>query len=160
MPVSVAGYIRVLYCSMIFSEGLKRNPDYRTVYRKGRSFPDGNIVVHVRKNGTDRNRIGISASKKCGNSVIRHGFIRRIKEIYRERYEGEPLINVASGPSDGFLYSDSLAMTDRFEIMVMGNSDRVLLVSRFDNLGKGASGAAIQNMNIVLGLEETAGLCI
>ena len=44
------------------------------------------------------------------------------------------------------------------EITVTGNEDRVLLVSRFDNLGKGASGAAIQNMNIVLGLSETTGL--
>ena len=44
------------------------------------------------------------------------------------------------------------------EITVTGNEDRILLVSRFDNLGKGASGAAIQNMNIVLGLPETTGL--
>ena len=44
------------------------------------------------------------------------------------------------------------------EITVAGNEDRILLVSRFDNLGKGASGAAIQNMNIVLGLPETDGL--
>ena len=43
-------------------------------------------------------------------------------------------------------------------ITVAGNEDRILLVSLFDNLGKGASGAAIQNMNIVMGAEETAGL--
>ena len=46
------------------------------------------------------------------------------------------------------------------EITVAGNSDRILLVSRFDNLGKGASGAAIQNMNLLLGLDETAGLVL
>ena len=45
-------------------------------------------------------------------------------------------------------------------ITVLGNEDRILLVSRFDNLGKGASGAAIQNMNIVLGLDETTSLNI
>ena len=44
------------------------------------------------------------------------------------------------------------------EVIVTGNEERILLVSRFDNLGKGASGAAIQNMNIVLGLPETTGL--
>ena len=44
------------------------------------------------------------------------------------------------------------------EVAVYGNDDRVLLVSRFDNLGKGASGAAIQNMNILLGVDERSGL--
>ena len=44
------------------------------------------------------------------------------------------------------------------QITVCGNGDRILLVSRFDNLGKGASGAAIQNMNIILGVDETTGL--
>jgi N-acetyl-gamma-glutamyl-phosphate reductase len=47
---------------------------------------------------------------------------------------------------------------DDMEVTVTGNEERILLVSRFDNLGKGASGAAIQNMNIVLGLPETTGL--
>ena len=46
------------------------------------------------------------------------------------------------------------------EVSVFGNEDRILLVSRFDNLGKGASGAAIQNMNILLGVDERAGLCL
>ena len=44
------------------------------------------------------------------------------------------------------------------QVIVAGNNDRILLISRFDNLGKGASGAAIQNMNILLGLDETTGL--
>ena len=43
---------------------------------------------------------------------------------------------------------------------VYGNADRILLVARFDNLGKGASGAAIQNMNLVLGVDEATGLCV
>ena len=46
------------------------------------------------------------------------------------------------------------------QITVTGNADRILLVARFDNLGKGASGAAIQNMNILLGADETTGLNI
>ena len=44
------------------------------------------------------------------------------------------------------------------EVLVSGNEERILLISRFDNLGKGASGAAIQNMNILLGIDETTGL--
>ena len=46
------------------------------------------------------------------------------------------------------------------QITVCGNDERILLVARFDNLGKGASGAAIQSMNLLLGLDETAGLVI
>ena len=58
----------------------------------------------------------------------------------------------------GFLSSAGLSGRDDMEVSVYGNSERVVLVSRFDNLGKGASGAAVQNMNILLGFEETAGL--
>ena len=47
---------------------------------------------------------------------------------------------------------------DDMQISIFGNDDRILLISRFDNLGKGASGSAIQNMNIILGTEETKGL--
>ena len=49
---------------------------------------------------------------------------------------------------------------DDMQVSVFGNEDRILLVSRFDNLGKGASGAAIQNMNIALGLPEETGLVV
>ena len=55
---------------------------------------------------------------------------------------------------------NSLAGKDTMEISVAGNAERILLIARFDNLGKGASGAAIQNMNILLGLEETTGLIL
>ena len=60
----------------------------------------------------------------------------------------------------GFLPSNALSGTDRLEIYVCGNSERVLLAACLDNLGKGASGAAVQNMNLALGLEETAGLSL
>ena len=81
-----------------------------------------------------------------------------IRSLYKRRYENEPLISITDGPEDGFLYSDTMSMSDRFEIMTLGNSERILLISRFDNLGKGASGAAVQNMNIMLGIDETKGL--
>ena len=58
----------------------------------------------------------------------------------------------------GFMSSAALSGRDGMEVSACGNSDRAVLVSRFDNLGKGASGAAIQNMNIVLGCVEDEGL--
>ena len=60
----------------------------------------------------------------------------------------------------GFLSSAALSGKDALEVSVYGNDERMLLVSRFDNLGKGASGAAIQNMNVVLGVDETTGLVL
>ena len=67
---------------------------------------------------------------------------------------------VADADPDGMLSAAALSGRDDMEISVFGNEDRILLVSRFDNLGKGASGAAIQNMNIALGIPESTGLCI
>ena len=61
---------------------------------------------------------------------------------------------------DGFLSASALSGRDDMQICVFGNDERIILVSRFDNLGKGASGAAIQNMNIVLVAEETKGLIL
>lgn len=80
-------------------------------------------------------------------------------EIYEKAYFGEKMIHVAERPDEeGFLSAGAYAGRDDMEISVWGNEDRMLLIARFDNLGKGASGAAIQNMNIALGLEETTGL--
>ena len=89
--------------------------------------------------------------------------IERIKDVYREYYgeEQRGLVRFAEDPASaegGFLSSAALSGRDGMEVSVYGNDERILLVSRFDNLGKGASGAAIQNMNIVLGCDETAGL--
>ena len=81
-----------------------------------------------------------------------------LKEVYRDYYR-KGLIRYVEGPDEnGFLSAGSLAGKDNMEISVFGNEERILLVSRFDNLGKGASGAAIQNMNLVLGLDEAEGL--
>ncbi|MDY4048739.1 MAG: N-acetyl-gamma-glutamyl-phosphate reductase [Eubacterium pyruvativorans] len=82
-----------------------------------------------------------------------------IRQVYRERYGGEKLIRVMDkDPEDGFIHSNVMAGSDEFQIFVTGNDERVLLLSRFDNLGKGASGQAVQNMNIMLGIEETKGV--
>ena len=86
------------------------------------------------------------------------GGIEDIREVYRACY-GEGLIRYSeSAGENGFLSAGAFAGRDDMEITVWGNGERILLVSRFDNLGKGASGAAIQNLNLALGVEETLGL--
>ena len=60
---------------------------------------------------------------------------------------------------NGFLSAGKLVGTNRLEIFVGGNEEQIQLSARLDNLGKGASGAAVQNMNLALGLDETLGLC-
>ena len=84
--------------------------------------------------------------------------IDEIREIYRTYYRSG-LVRFAEAPDEnGFLSACAFAGRDDLEVSVYGNAERILLVSRFDNLGKGASGAAIQNMNLVLGLDEGEGL--
>ena len=89
-----------------------------------------------------------------------NGTIEDIKNAYRELYTGKVVKFNENGDEGGFLSASAFAGKDGMEISVYGNEDRILLVSRFDNLGKGASGAAIQNMNILLGVEETTGLTL
>ena len=81
-----------------------------------------------------------------------------IREVYRAYYTSG-LVRFAEAPDEeGFLSAGALAGRDDLEISVFGTPERILLVSRFDNLGKGASGAAIQNMNLVLETDEALGL--
>ena len=70
---------------MKFSESLKRNGDFRKVYAGGKSYANRYLVLYVLRNGTNGNRLGISVSKKVGNSVVRHRITRLIRESYRIR---------------------------------------------------------------------------
>ena len=81
-----------------------------------------------------------------------------IRAVYAERYRG-PVVTAAE-PPEGMLAANALSGLDSMQVMVTGNDERILLVSVFDNLGKGASGAAVQNMNIILGIDETTGLLL
>lgn len=78
--------------------------------------------------------------------------------LYRELYHG-PVVHYEPY-TEGMIAGNRVSDRDDMEISVAGNEERLLLISCFDNLGKGASGAAIQNMNILLGLDETAGLVL
>ena len=87
-----------------------------------------------------------------------NGTIEDIRAAYRDYYTSGLVRVVDEGDSDGMLSAGAMSGRDDMQILVHGNEDRILLTARFDNLGKGASGAAIQNMNILLGLDEKTGL--
>lgn len=86
------------------------------------------------------------------------GTVEDIREAYR-RYYIHGLVRLDDrADADGMLSAAAFSGRDDMQISVFGNRDRILLTARFDNLGKGASGAAIQNMNILLGVQESTGL--
>ena len=86
------------------------------------------------------------------------GGMEDIKNLYKSCYaDGLVKFTEATDP-DGMLSAAAFSGRDDMTVSVYGNDDRIILVSRFDNLGKGASGAAIQNMNIILGIDESTGL--
>lgn len=86
------------------------------------------------------------------------GNIEDIKELYKNYYTNGLVRFVDEADEDGMLSAAAFKNRDDMGISVFGNEDRILLCARFDNLGKGASGAAIQNMNILLGVDEITGL--
>lgn len=87
-----------------------------------------------------------------------------VHAMFAEYYKGEKFIHVmpfgAEAESNGFIPANVKAGFDDLEIFVTGNEERILVTSRFDNLGKGASGAAVQCMNIHMGIDEATGLNI
>ncbi len=86
--------------------------------------------------------------------------LEAIWQVLASHYEDSPFIHVLPLGADkgGFISANALSGYDGMEILVSGNDERVMLTSLFDNLGKGASGAAIQNMNCMLGLDPATGL--
>lgn len=81
-----------------------------------------------------------------------------LHDMFVEHYKNQKMVNVMPKGKEGMLGSNNLSGKDRLEIEITGNDERIIIASRFDNLGKGSSGAAIQCMNIALGFEETKGL--
>lgn len=86
---------------------------------------------------------------------------KEMQELFSEHYNGEQFVKVRElGYTKGMIGSNNFAYRDDMEIEINGNDDRIVITSRFDNLGKGASGAAIQCMNIALGIDEDTGLSL
>ena len=93
-------------------------------------------------------------------TILLPGFdCQRVYDCLDRHYEGQKLVSVAPlGGDESVLYASTFAGKDSMRITVSGHENQTMVTALFDNLGKGASGAAIQNMNILLGVDETTGL--
>ena len=97
---------------MKFSESLKKNSYFQNVYKHGRSYANRFFVMYVLENKTETNRLGISVSKKVGNSVIRHHITRLVREAYRlqeEMFEnGLDIVVIARAAAKNITYHETL----------------------------------------------------
>jgi N-acetyl-gamma-glutamyl-phosphate reductase len=101
---------------------------------------------------------GMEVTVPLFKSQLNGQTIDDVKQLYREKYCGELVKYVDSADEGGFLSAAALSGKDSMQISVYGNDERIILVARYDNLGKGASGAAVQCLNIVLGADPRTGL--
>ena len=103
---------------------------------------------------------GMAVTVPLFSSMLEGAAAADVKRVYAEKYQS-PLVRYVEGADEnGFFAATALSGKDRMEISVAGNDDRILLLARYDNLGKGASGAALECMNISLGLDPTFGLTL
>ncbi len=89
---------------MKFTESLRKNHQFQTVYKEGRSYANKYLILYKKENGLDINRLGISVSKKVGNSIVRHRVKRLVKESYRlqeDRFNSGLDLVVIARPSVG-----------------------------------------------------------
>ena len=96
---------------MKYSESLKKNKDFQYIYRKGTSYANKYLVMYVLENGTGQNRLGISVSKKVGNSVVRSRSKRLITESYRLNEK-----NLKTGYDFVFIARNSIEGKSFFEV--------------------------------------------
>ena len=127
---------------VMFINSLKRTPIFSPIVA---DYPQGMVVT-----------IPIFTdmlSKKCS--------LNDIHNIFSEHYQNSPFIKVRElGYSDSMIGANNFENRDDMEIEINGNEKRAIITARFDNLGKGASGAAMQCLNIMLGKDETTGLIL
>lgn len=95
---------------MKFSESLRKNRDFQIVYKKGKSYANRFLVMYVLENNQDKNYLGISVSKKVGNSVVRHRVKRLIHESYRLHEEmfnsGLNIVVIARNSANAAAYAE------------------------------------------------------
>ncbi|MDR0851663.1 MAG: N-acetyl-gamma-glutamyl-phosphate reductase [Clostridiales Family XIII bacterium] len=105
---------------------------------------------------------GLSVMVPIHRRLLQKGVgLTEIRNLFEKRYADERFITIRAetyDPEDGFLSADAMQGRNDLEILITGNEDRIMLTARYDNLGKGASGAVLQCMNIMLGLPEERGL--
>ena len=101
---------------------------------------------------------GMEVTVPLFKSDLKEGYgIEDIKEIYKNKYTG-PIVTYCDNSEEGFISAGLLSGKDSMIVSVFGSEDRFILTARYDNLGKGASGAAVECLNIVLGNSDTNGL--
>ncbi len=84
--------------------------------------------------------------------------VEEIHKVFEEHYKSQKMIKVLPLDFEGMIGTNRMSGKDSMEIIISGNNDRILIASCFDNLGKGASGAAVQCFNLITGTDETTGL--
>ena len=116
---------------MKFSDSLKKNKDFQNVYRKGKSYANRYFVMYVLKNETEQNRLGISVSKKVGNSVIRHHITRLVREAYRLHEEmfnsGLDIVVIARSTAKDISYHEvesALLHLGRLQNIIVKDSEK------------------------------------
>ena len=126
---------------MMAVSGLKRRPIFMPMIC---DFPQGMTVT----------------APLFADQLQKAASIEEFRSLYGQYYRGSSVVELrpAGAPSCGFIGSNNLAGRDILQIFVNGGEGLLMLTARLDNLGKGASGAAVQNMNLMLGFEETKGL--
>ena len=104
---------------------------------------------------------GMQVTVPLHKSQLCEGFdLESIRNVYKSLYTDNMVTFVDSMDESGFISTNSLLGFDNMKITVVGNEDRFLLIAVYDNLGKGASGAAVECMNIALGIDKTTSLQI
>ena len=98
---------------------------------------------------------GMEVTVPIYGKQLNYGGIEQIRDLYKKCYDSPLIKYVECSDESGFISAGALSGKDSMQIEVYGNDDRMILVARYDNLGKGASGAAIECLNIVLGCEKT-----
>ena len=97
--------------------------------------------------------VPVFKSQLCGGATVED-----IRKVYRDLYNGKLVFYAENATEGGLLSGNAMSGKDSMQIMVEGNDDRILLLARYDNLGKGASGAAVECMNIVMKQAPETGL--
>ena len=103
---------------------------------------------------------GMTVTVPIFASMLKKGGIEEIKALYKEKYTSEFLKYVENVDEGGLLSGLANSQKDGMKIAVAGNEERILLLASYDNLGKGASGAAIECMNIAIGADREKGLVL
>ena len=116
---------------MKFSESLKKNSDFQKVYREGRSYANRYLVMYTLENGTECNRIGISVSKKVGNSIVRHRLKRLIKEAYRLQedmfHSGLDIVVIARMSAKEISYRET-----KSALLHLGGLQKIIIMNKED----------------------------